>query len=163
MRRATLWSNHQSQVIVLMGFLLVIAVLIIASYGVELAELDVLVTSERSSSLLTEFQHIQPSFGVALNYYLVDLSISRFTSNSYYVGNISTLPEAFNQTRGKFHRLELTHNIYFDATLNAYWYSYTSYNGDIYSVDVTLKLDDGATRITQNVTYSVVCLPKIYY
>ncbi len=155
-------NSDNAQMILLMGILLAISVILISSIGADIADLDIGISTERSSSLLTEFIHIQNAFGPSFNYNLVDLNISTIPLQVIFYGNMTNenITEAFNKTRNKFYILELQHDILFDAYLNDYWYTTHNIDGTLtYSADVTLELDNGLTKISRDIVYLLICKP----
>jgi hypothetical protein len=162
-RRTNLRNSSQGQVIVLMGVFIAISVIAVASLSAEVANVNVHMTNIRSMTLSTEFSNIKESFGVALNYQIATISISKFTSYSYYYCSIddALVKNAFDTTKSLFTGFELKHNIIFDATYTDYWFAYSALEGDVYYIDVTLYISDGITEIQQQTTYSIVCQPQI--
>ena len=154
--RRKIYGEKKSQMIVLMGITLSIAVFVISSLAADIANLDIVVPSERFISLSPEFTNVKESFGKALNYNLVD-NITLKSNQMIFMGKITDIYKAFNQTKDEFCDLELQHDILFDAKLNGYWYAHPSSSDNIYQVNVSLSLDDRNTRIAENVLYSIVC------
>lgn len=151
-----------SQMIVLMGLLLALSVLVISSLAAEITNLNIVVTSERSSSLITEFICVRETFGEALNHNLVD-NIDYDGVKLMFYGNINNIADAFSQTRDEFYTLELRHDNLFDAVINKQpWYSHKSDDGNyVYNIDVTISLANGNACITEDILYSIVCTHKI--
>lgn len=160
--------------IVIMGIVLAISVFMLASIAAEIANLDVIVSTSEAITLPSEFSNLKEAFGSVLNYNLANVIIitdlgggptglgdltEDDLNETFLTGDITNLTKAFNQTRDEFHQIELRYGRIFDARLNRYWYAY---KGDgIYSVDVTLMLDNGDAIVTEDVVYSIVCLPYI--
>jgi len=158
----SLHQNKNSQMIVLMGLLLAISVLVISSLAAEISNLNIVVSSERSNSIVTEFICIRETFGKALNHNLVDnINISDEDGELKLMlyGDINNITDAFNQTRAEFYTLELQHDNLFDAVTNKQpWYSHKSDDGNyVYHIDVTISLANGNACITEDILYSVVC------
>ena len=131
--------------------------LIISSIPSQISDVDVVVSSGRSTSLLPEFIHIKEAFGRCLNYELVNISFYDDLSTNFY-GDIREIKESFNRTRDSFYILELNYDTFFDAQLKNYWYLYLSpYYGYVYNVIYTLTLDNGKTSITEDVECSIIC------
>lgn len=150
-------QNH-GQMIVLMGMVLAVSVFMLASISAEIANLDFVVSTEQTASLLPEFSSIKETFGITLNYNLIDVDIDG-DDESVLEGNINDIYNAFNQTRGEYYNVSMHYDKLFDARLNLpHWYSY-GVEG-VYYIDVTLLLDDGKTCITENVQYSIVCISE---
>ena len=147
--------DNNGQILILMGITLAISVFIISSLSAEISDLDLIVTSERSTSLLPEFTHIRGEFGTALNYNLVSIDVG--DNNFFFYGNISDITDAFNQTREEFYVLELQHDTIFNAIFKDCQYFYLSSEGHIYHVACTVSLDDGKTCITKDVVYNIIC------
>ena len=169
--------DKKGQMIVIMGIILALSVFMIGSIAAEIANLDVVVSTEPSTYLLPEFNNIKENFGITLNYNLADITINTTgvgeidaqwgidlrKNESRLDGNINQIATAFNQTRDEYHRLELKYGKLFDATLDRYWYSHRSHilrgaiTNKIYYVEATLFIEDGKARVTEKVTYSIVC------
>lgn len=154
--RRKLHGERKSQMIVLMGVVLSISVFVITSLAADIANLDIIVPSERFISLIPEFTTVKGSFGKALNYNLVT-AITLEDNQMIFMGNITDIHKAFNQTKNEFRYIELQHDILFDATLNGYWYARPLSSDNIYHVNISLSLDDRTTRMTEDVVYSIVC------
>ncbi|RLF34800.1 MAG: hypothetical protein DRN08_04085 [Thermoplasmata archaeon] len=69
------YNNESGQILTLLGILLALSVFVLASMASEISDLNLVVPSERASSLLKEFNNIKDTFGLALNYNLVNISI----------------------------------------------------------------------------------------
>ena len=67
-----LYQNKNSQMIILMGIILVISVFTISSLAADIANLDIVISGERAISLLPEFICIKDAFCLSLNYNLAD-------------------------------------------------------------------------------------------
>jgi len=162
-RNIYLMKNKNSLMIVLMGLLLAISVLVISSLAAEISNLNMVTSSERSTSILTEFICIRETFGKALNHNLVDdIDYDDGELKLMFYGDFYNITDAFNQTRDEFYTLELQHDNLFDAIPNKYWYSHKSDDGNyVYRIDVTISLDNGNTYITEDILYSIICTPKI--
>jgi len=150
------YHSESAQMITLMGVLLAISVFVIAAIPSELSDLDTVVPSERFRSILPEFAQIKESFGVALNYNLVDVTLNE-DGDASFSGDIKNIESAVDQTEESFQTMMMNHDIFFDATFQKYWYSHTSNNGNIYLVQVYLLLDDGSMSLNEEMTYSIIC------
>jgi len=170
--------DKHGQMIVIMGIILAISVFMIASIAAEVSNLDVVVATESSTYLLTEFNRVKETFSSALNYNLVNIEINTtgppigaeppgpgvhpLKNESILKGDMNKIHEAFNQTRDEYTQLELRYGRFFDARLNSYWYSHRTklaedwIRNTVYKVKVTLFLENGKARITEDVTYSIV-------
>jgi len=153
-----LHHNENSQIMVLMGIVLVTSVFVLSSLAANLANLDIMIASERATSLLPEFTHIKETFGLALNYNLAD-NISMKNNEMIFHGNSGNITAAFNKTRNEYHILALQHDILFNADLHNYWVAHPGGMDCIYYVNVTLHLENRDTRYTENVLYSIICRP----
>ena len=150
--------GRNGQMIMLMGVTLAVSVFVISSIATEISDLDVVVSSSRSTSLVPEFLYLKEAFGTALNYDLVSISINPSTSESSFYGDIKSINASFDRTKNSFYVIEMKHDIFFEAVLNNYWWdSNLTDEGHIYNIDVTLSLDDGETCITQDVIYYIIC------
>jgi len=166
-------QRNSAQMIVIMGVVLALSVFMLSSIAAEIANLDVIISTSEAVTLPSEFSNIKEAFGRALNYNLADAIIinntgaesaggggtAEYLNETFLLGNITNLPKAFNQTREEFHQIELKYGRIFDAHLNRYWYAYKGEG--IYSVDITLMLDNGDAKVTEDVAYSIVCLSFI--
>jgi len=144
-------GNENAQILIILGIVLAISVFLISSLASEIANVDFIVATETQSSLTREFSAIKESFGTTLNYNLAE----PYLDNKFnpLKGNITDIENKFEQTREEYFNVSLTHGFLFDAYLNRYTYSFEENN--LYYAYVTLLLDDGNARITENVTYSI--------
>ena len=162
-KKHKLSNDTCGQVLVLMGLTLALSIFILASIPMELADLDIVISNERATALLTEFQNVKDAFGKTLNYNLVNVTVHDIggVTTIYFYGDMTNIFSAFNQTKNSYYILEMNHDIFFSATLNSFWYSSMSEQGPVYSVDVTMSLTDGKTDLTERVIYSIVCSYEI--
>lgn len=154
-----LHQNKSSQMILLMGVVLVISVFAISSIAADLANLDIVVSSEKAISLLPEFICIKDTFCLSLNYNLAE-DITIQGDKMVFYGNISNLTSKFEQTVNEYYLLELQHDILFNAELNDYWVAHVGSTDGVYHLNVTLSLENRNTRYTENVLYSIMCKPQ---
>lgn len=170
-------TNDKNQMITLMGIVLAISVFMISSLAAEISNINFVVSTGLSSSLPNEFNNIKESFGTSLNYNLIQIDISDGTlaykipiDESILNGDVNNISAAFNQTRDEYSNLELKQGYFFDASLNRYWYSdkqviktkkaepiFSDIERVFYTIDVTLLLDDGNSKITEEIQYQIVC------
>jgi len=161
-------NNDKSQVIALMGIILVVSVFAISSIASDLANVDIELSSQKSTSLLSEYIIIKDAFGKSLNYNLAD-KVEKDTLNDkwLYYGDIDKIdpvdPEdsIFIKTVKEFYSMELEHDIFFNAELNDWYIAHPSGSDGIYHLDVTLTLENRETRFVEDVTYSIMCLPYV--
>lgn len=146
-------GNEDAQVLIILGIILATSVIFISSLASEIANVDFVVTTETQSSLAREFSVIKESFGTTLNYNLAEPYWELSSMRSLLKGNITDIENKFEQTSDEYFNVSLTHGLLFDAHLNGYASSYEENN--LYRVDVTLLLDDGHARITEDVTYYI--------
>jgi hypothetical protein len=171
-------ANDKSQMIALMGVVLAISVFLISSLAAEISNINLVASTDSSSFLPSEFTDIKETFGTTLNYNLIQISISDGPptdaipiDESNLTGEINNILDAFDQTRNEYFNISLQQGNFFDARLNGYWYS----NKDVitmkpasgpglldierifYTVDVTLFLDDGNSKIDEDIQYLIVC------
>lgn len=154
-----LYQNKNSQIIILMGVVLVISVFAISTLAADIANLDIVISSERATSLLSEFICIKDTFNLSINYNLAD-NITIQNNKMVFYGNISNITKAFNQTLEEYYLLELQHDILFDAEINDYWVAHPGGTDGIYHINVTLSLENRNTRYTEDVLYSIMCKPQ---
>jgi len=155
-----LYKDRHSQMIVIMGIILAISVFAISSLSADISNLDIIITTERSSVLNSEFTGIKETFATSLNYNLAEkITIENGEMNFY--GNISNITKAFNQTIDEFVNLELKYDMILEANLNKYWYAKPGSTDYVYHVNVTISLENQDTRISEDVIYSIVCRPII--
>lgn len=165
--------KNNAQMIALMGIILAISVFVISSLAAEIANIDFIVSTGESTSLSTEFNNIKDTFGVTLNYNLIDgdgfiigTAADPVEDESYLYGDIDNINIAFQQTRDEYFNLSFQHGIFFDASLGIYWIaddevSIQGKNTFFYNVEITLSLDDGNSYITEDVTYLIACTPEM--
>ena len=173
-RRRGKRDSDNGQMIVLMGIMLSLSIFILSSITAEISNLDVVIPSERASSLLPEFTHIKETFGESFNYNLVSNIENINDGDTDYLvfwGDITdaTVVDAFEKTKDAFYIHELKHHNHFDAELNEiegryiWWVEEirTGQNKDIvnhfYQINVDLSLYDGNTLLTENIQYNVIC------
>ncbi|MDH7516748.1 MAG: hypothetical protein QHH19_00095 [Candidatus Thermoplasmatota archaeon] len=158
-----LCDQKNGQMIIIMGVVLALIIFVIASLSADIINLNVIISNERATSIVSEFNYIKEAFGTSLNYNLIN-NVTRQTEEKesflIFQGDIHGITEAFNQTRDTFYTIELNYSRVFDANLNKYWYSHKSDENHIYHVSVTLSLYDGKTYIAENVVYSILCEPS---
>jgi hypothetical protein len=150
-------NNNDSQLIALMGVMLVISVFAISSIAADLANLDIQLTGEKSISLLDEYLIIKDSFGKSLNYNLSE-KIEEIDNEEKLYGNMENLTDCFQNTLDEFYEMELQHDILFDAVLNDYYVAHPGSSDGVYILNVTLNLENKNTRYIENVKYSIMCL-----
>lgn len=155
--------RHSGQIIILTGVLLAVSVIIIAAISSQMANLRITTPEQRMTSILDDFRDLRQSFGKALNYNLVEPYNNTVSSSygwpdawyCYYVGNISQLSRAFNETFDQFYTLEMNKGNILEAQLldctpaNEY--------ETMYLVTVGISLGNGIEYMSENVTYTIVC------
>ena len=151
--------NDNAQILTLLSFLLITSVMIISSLAAEIANIDLVVTSDIDSSLQTEFTSIKETFGKSLNYNLTDIEV--IDPDSRLNGNIDALEDSFENVKFFYYQLALNRSYLFDANINLCWYGYeenvrSKWYDIIYYVDVTLMLNDGASCISEDLVYSII-------
>jgi len=152
--------KNSGQMIILMGIILALAIFVMSGLSADIINLDIVISNERATSLVSEFDYIKETFGLSLNYNLIN-NITNETGEDKLVfhGDPNTMKTVFNQTRDEFYALELRYGNIFDAKLNHYWYSHQTDEKYVYYVNINLMLDDGDTYIDEDVLYSIVCQP----
>jgi len=162
MNARKLSRKDSGQMIILMGVVLALSIFVISSLAGDIINLDIVISNERATSTVSEFNYIKETFGISLNYNLItDISNSDGTGGTLiFWGNIGNITKAFNQTREQFFALELRYGNIFDAELNKCWYSHLANESHVYHADVSLTLDDGKTYLAEDITYSIVCQPE---
>jgi hypothetical protein len=165
-KNRNLCSEKNGQMIILMGVILALAIFVISSLAADIINLNILISNERASSIVSEFNYVKEAFGTSLNYNLIDrieLPLTTFPGslegNITFKGDINNITKVFNQTRDRFYLMELNYSNIFDAELNKFWYSSESGENYIYYADVSLSLDNGKTHINDKVLYSILCKP----
>ena len=153
-------NNKKGQAIVLMGIILAVSVFVMSSLAAEINNLDIVISTERSISLLPEFNSIKESFILSLNYNLVENIVLEGNKMKFY-GNISNITSAFNQTVDEYYVLGLQHDLLFEAELHNYWVAHPGGADNIYYINTTLSLENQDTRYTEEVLYSIICIPLI--
>jgi hypothetical protein len=172
-------ANDKSQMIALMGVVLAISVFLISSLAAEISNINLVASTDSSSFLPSEFTDIKETFGTSLNYNLIQITISGDDPSIYHItedesilaGEINNILDAFDQTRNEYFNISLQQGNFFDARLNGYWYSdkdviamkplgdpgLSDIERVFYTVDVTLFLDDGNSKINEDIQYLIVC------
>lgn len=136
-------NNENGQIITLMGFMIVLSVLILASIVGNLSSVGTEVHDTQSKGLFSEFTNIHNKFGLSLQ-----LNVNSTESKDISAG--------FNETKAFFYEAEILNGRYFNATLNDYKYNGQMLYGAVYYVDVTLHLDDGESYISKDEVYPIV-------
>jgi hypothetical protein len=143
------YSNESGQMIVLMGFILVISVLVIASFTASLSNVGINTPKIHSKALLPDFINLNTKFYQSLQ--------SNFANKTNQQRGIEY---CFNKSYDFFYKAETLKGRYFHATLND-WYEagpvYIGYEyiGTFYQVGVTLTLYDGNTNITKDSVHTI--------
>ena len=157
-------SEINGQMIALMGIILAISVFTISSLAAEIANIDFIVSTGGTNSLQTEFNNIKETFGITLNYNLIDINVDE-NNETYFEGNIDELNKAFQQTVNESYNILYKQGIVFDAILYGCESSdelkIQGHNTVFYKVDITLSLDNGDSYIRDDVSYQVACSPKM--
>jgi len=166
------YRNNESQMITLMGVVLVVSIVTLTAFTSDLANINALIPIERSSSILKEFLNVKEDFERAFSYNIANVSIQdaylESQGISYAIINLvanytdypSEIYRAFNDTLDSFCLLELNHGIIFNAELLDFWYVSYSAQGPVYEVKVNISLDDGNTQIYEDVVYRLVCISQ---
>ena len=154
-------NNDKSQIIALMGILLVISVFAISSIATDLANIDIDLSSETSISLLKEYNFVKDAFPRSLTYNLAD-DVDEINDKVLFYGDISNLDTVvFDETVDEFYQMELEHDIFFNAELNKYYIAHPGSSDGVYHLEVTLTLKNRNTEFVEDVIYSIMCIP--YY
>lgn len=157
-------QKNSGQMIILMGVMLSLSIFVLSNLAADIINLDTVISNERATSIVSEFAYIKETFGISMNYYLINnVSVEGTGDNSKLVlnGNPDEITKTFNKIRDEFYFIELQYGNNFDAKLNKYWYSHIINENYVYFADVTLTIDDGQAQITDNVLYSIVCEPQV--
>jgi len=157
--RKILNDNH-SQIIVLTGVMMVMAVIFISSLAPDIANLSVSISNEKANSMLQDFIFIKKTFPHGLNYKLneeIELDIDN--NILFFRGDINNIDTAFTETRNEFHNIMLSKNVYFEAGLNGWWVAHPGSSDGVYHVDATLTLRDSSESHSEDVLFSIVCKP----
>ena len=100
-------KKNRAQLITIMGIILAISIFIISSLAAEIANIDFVVSSGESTSLLTEFKNVKDTFVISLNYNLIDNIYfeqnNEYKDESYLYGDIDNLGTAFNKTKDEYY------------------------------------------------------------
>jgi len=156
-------NQKNGQMIIIMGVVLALAIFVISSLSADIINLNVVISNERATSIVSEFNYIKEAFGTSLNYILIN-NVTKQTEDEesflIFKGDIHSITKAFNQTRDMFYIINLNYSKIFDATLNKCWYSHKTDENHIYYVSVTLSLYDGKTHMAEDVVYSIICEPS---
>ena len=152
--------------IVLMGFFLLVAVVVLASISADLSSVGTEVPQRHSKALLPDYISIKDKFLLALRQNVDSYIKEAPTLQREYGIDPSDLnmderfSGAFNITKIEFARLSLKQGNYFDAELIDYGYggSVVESGGTtaaVYNVNAILYLSDGKTSLSQSVSYII--------
>jgi hypothetical protein len=133
-------NNQNAQIISIMGFFLILSVIVLATISANLSNVGTEISQSHSRATIPEFINIRDKFGTAL---------------TCYANQEMSIDEAFERAYLDFHKIELSHGIYFSATLTGCSYAGNTFGGAIYYVDATLSLDDGFETVTKQVVFVV--------
>ena len=156
------FKKNNGQMIALMGIILSVAVILISSLSAEIANLDIIVANEQSSSLIPRYNYFKETFPLSLTYNLagnITIKTIQGKVEAQYYGNITDIQKAFNKTRDQYFIFGLSQDMIFDAELNTWYPHNPSSSNSIYYVNATISLDDGITEINEHVLYSISCKP----
>ena len=162
-------KENNAQMITLLGIIIAVSVIVLSSLASEIANIDFVVTNRESTSLTSEFAEIKESFGLSLNYNLINITIGNETrgvieNETYLIGDLDLIDDAFNNTKNDFFKIYLIYGIIFDAELKDHWFSHEETIQDkltvFYKVEVTISIDNGDSYICEDVVYSIVCIPE---
>jgi hypothetical protein len=151
-------EKNSAQMIAILGIILAISVIVLSSISSEIANIDFVVSTQSSSTLVNEFEMIKSTFGASLNYNLADVVDYNSDGNTSLVASISDIQNSFNQTKFEYYNIELRRGNLFDANLKNYIFTFDGI--DKYNVEVTLLLDDGYNSISEDVVFTLVFTPK---
>ena len=159
-------KEKNAQMITLLGIILAVSVIILSSLASEIANIDFVVSSRESTSLIKEFNTIKENFGISLNYNLDEVIIGdgngwTIDDESYLFGDLNQINNAFNRTKDEYFQIFLRYGIIFDAYLNNYWFSHKQFiqnkSSIFYKLKVTLSIDNGDSYITEDILYTIIC------
>jgi len=131
--------NKKGQMIVIMGFLLVILTLVLTSMAVNLSSVGYDVPMSYSKAIVPEMVNVKEKFKQALNYYYL-----------IYDSTKGDIELSFDETYKNIYTIELSKGNYFEAELNSFTYAGSTYTSTIMKADVYLSLDDGFNTISRN-------------
>ena len=140
--------KDSAQMITMMGFIMVISVVVLASLSSNLSNVGTSVSKTHSKALLPEFLTIRDKFGLAVSYYINNVNPK--------TGEMPGIDKSFNSACSIFHNISIKHGIHFSATCNDYRYAGATGLGAVYYLDATMSLDDGTTQILKDVVYVIV-------
>jgi len=143
-----LTSNNSCQLVVLMGFILVMSVVVLASFTSELSNIGTEVQSVHSEGKIPEFVNIIKKFKQS-----VQFGVNNDTNHD--------IPAAFNETTDFFYRCKIPTGTYFNACLaNPPYYNGHSFIGTngcaVYSLDADFTINDGNINITKSAIITIL-------
>jgi len=142
----SLSQNNSCQLIVLMGFILVMSVVVLASFTSDLSNVGTEVQTVHSKALVPELVNIIDKFEQSVQ--------STIRTTDYNEGNF--IEPAFNKSTVFFYESLIARGIYFNVTLNDYWSNgYIRSTGALYSLDVSFTICNENTNITRDDTIMV--------
>ena len=134
--------NDKAQIITLMGAILAIAIIIMASISANLANLGTGVMMNRSTSLLAEFFNVKDTFAYSLNKSIDD------------IWDDGLIVEKVRDVSKNISRIEAKHGRYFSAEVLDI-YEPMVYAVEIRYVRVKLTLTDGITTMSKKMDVAI--------
>jgi len=159
-------KRNEGQMIVLMGFFLLVAVVVLASISADLSSIGTEVPQRHSKALLPDYISIKDKFVLSLNQNVDSFVNGAPTIQKEYGIDTSGLTfdemisGAFDVTTDRIARLSLKQGNYFDAELIKWGYGGSVVQSDggtgaVYNIKAILSLTDGKTSLSQNVSYLI--------
>lgn len=124
------------QMLLIAGVLMVVMAVAISAISINLSNVGMQLSMEKTSSVLQEFRNVRKNFGLAL-----DENI-----------NGENVQEGFKATKDGFFELEMRHGNFFDASLEKRLYTY---DGDLEYLLVNLTLSSGDAHIKEEIEYPI--------
>ena len=152
-------KNDKSQVIVLAGVIMFISIIFISSLAPEIANIEVGISSEKSSSSLNDFFSIKKTIPYAVTFDLAE-NITVENNRFVYYGNISNLSFEFEKINNEIRKMQFKRNLEFNSNLNSFSVANPGSRKYNYNLNVTLTLRDKNEKYAEDVLYSIICKPK---
>ena len=140
--------KNSGQMITMMGFIMVLSVVILASISSNLSNVGTSVSKIHSKALLPEFLTIRDKLALATNYYTNNVNPK--------TGEMPDIEESFYDACNIFYDISIKHGNHFSATFNEYTPAGNTPTGAVFYLSATISLNDGTTQISKDVVYVIV-------
>ncbi len=124
--------------------------------GVELSDIDKLVTNDRADSITNEYEQIHLAFATS-----VQLNLAEEITNQTLIGDISQLSTVFEETLDHYNYYLLNHDKNLIGSLENVSYQKTDADGYHYQYSFTLELQSNSQTIGGSHTYEIILTPPL--